>query len=68
MKKLLALTLLLSSTAYANNIPDSFDNRLALPTVQKLCAFDWTWQNVAQLPTFLPNKPTLTTQGNSSKP
>lgn len=50
MKKLLALTLLLSSTAYANNIPDSFDNRPALPTVQKLRAFDWTWQNVAQLP------------------
>lgn len=36
MKKLLALMLLLSSTAYANNIPDSFDNRPALPTVQKI--------------------------------
>ena len=49
MKKLLALTLLLSATAYANNIPDNFNNRPVLPTVQKLRTFDWTWQNVAKL-------------------
>lgn len=50
MKKLLTLTLLLSATAYANNIPDNFNNRPVLPMVQKLRTFDWTWQNVAKLP------------------
>lgn len=69
MKKLLALMLLLSSTAYANNIPDSFDNRPALPTVQKNYAhLTGRGKMSPNYPTFLPNKPTLNTQGNSCKP
>ena len=50
MKKLLILSLSLSATAYAGNIPDRFDNRPVLPAVQNLRTFDWTWQNVAKIP------------------
>lgn len=52
MKKLLLTLIVLSSTAYANNIPKAFDTRPILPMVQEMRTMDWTWATVAKLPTI----------------